>query len=95
MPEQIKSTTFDQVLPGKAHNLSHFFAVSGLVAMDMAMFTDRLFFKRATQSALERVEKKLLALCTDSKFFQGKPMKLNFVRSDDRLLLVMMSLAIH
>jgi hypothetical protein len=64
VPEQVKPATLDQVLPGKTHDLTYFFSMSWLEAMDSAMFANGFLFKRATDPTLKSIEKKLTTFTT-------------------------------
>jgi hypothetical protein len=70
VPEQIEPAAFDQILPGKAHDLTHLLSIFRLVTVYGAMFADGFVVERAAQSALKSIKKKFAAFFTDRKFLQ-------------------------
>jgi len=68
MPEQIQPTTHNQILTGKTHNLTDFFAVFHFVAVHGAMLASGLILKGATQAAFKGIEEKSTTFPTDRIF---------------------------
>jgi hypothetical protein len=55
MPEQVQSASFDQVLPGKAHNVAGHCAIGGFVAMHVAILAHWFFNKGTVQTTFEGI----------------------------------------
>lgn len=65
MPEQIKTSAQNKTASREAHDFANLFTVNGLIAVDRALFTDRLRIERTAAPPGDGIVEEFTATITE------------------------------